>query len=128
AIILTFIGGFVVGAYYIALGPVIGDVYDECTISTGKHQEAMYAGIQTFFIRIAIIGQAIIFVIVHLATGYNPDPQAKQTPLAIWGIRTHMGLLPALCTLAAFLIMLKYYDLIGEKQKALKRQLKQMDL
>lgn len=128
AIILNFIGGFVVGAFYIALGPVIADVYDECTISTGKHQEAMYAGIQTFFIRIAIIGQAIIFVIVHLATGYNPDPQAKQTSLAIWGIRIHMGLLPSLCTLMAFLIMLKYYDLIGEKQKALKRQLKQMDL
>ena len=128
AIILNFIGGFVVGAYYMALGPVVADVFDECTISTGKHQEAMYAGLQTFFIRIGIIAQAIIFVIVHIATGYNPDPQAKQTPLAIWGIRIHMGLLPALCTLTAFLIMVKYYDLIGEKQKALKRQLKQMDL
>jgi len=128
AIIFNFIGGFVVGAYYMALGPVVADVFDECTISTGKHQEAMYAGLQTFFIRFGIIAQAIIFVIVHIATGYNPDPQAKQTPLAIWGIRIHMGLLPALCTLTAFLIMVKYYDLIGEKQKALKRQLKQMDL
>ena len=83
AIIMNFIGGFIVGAYYMALGPVVADVFDECTISTGKHQEAMYAGLQTFFIRIGIIAQAIIFVIVHIATGYNPDPQAKQTPLAI---------------------------------------------
>ncbi len=128
AIIFNFIGGFIVGAYYIALGPVVADVYDECTISTGKHQEAMYAGMQTFFIRIAIIGQAIIFVIIHITTGYNPDPQAKQTSLAILGIRIHMGLIPSLCTFAAFLIMLKYYDLIGEKQKALKNQLKQMNL
>lgn len=128
AIIFNFIGGFIVGSYYIALGPVVGDVYDECTISTGKHQEAMYAGIQTFFIRIGIIGQAIIFVLVHIATGYNPDPQAKQTILAIWGIRIHMALLPSLCSFAAFLIMLKYYDLLGDKQKAIKTQLKLMNL
>ncbi len=128
AIIFNFIGGFIVGAYYISLGPVVADVYDECTISTGKHQEAMYAGIQTFFIRIAIIVQAIIFVMVHLATGYNPDPQVKQTNLAIWGIRIHMALLPSLCSFMAFLIMLKFYDLIGEKQKAIKRQLMQMKL
>ncbi|MFX1446423.1 MAG: MFS transporter, partial [Promethearchaeota archaeon] len=128
AIIFNFIGGFIVGGYYIALGPVVADVYDECTISTGKHQEAMYAGIQTFFIRIAIIGQAIIFVIIHILTGYNPNPQAKQTSLAIWGIRLHMALIPSLCSFVAFLIILKYYDLIGDKQKTIKRQLKQMKL
>lgn len=128
AIITSFIGGFVAGAFYTPLGPVGSDVYDECTISAGKHQEATYEGIRTFFYRMALIGQAVIFVIVHIATGYNPDPKAIQTDLAIWGIRIHAGLIPSLLSLIAFIIMYKWYDLIGEKQKALKPRLKEMGL
>ncbi len=128
AIIFAFLGGFVAGSFWVTLGPVAADVYDECTISTGKHQEAMYEGIRTFFFRIALIGQAAIFVAVHVATGYNPDPEAVQTDLAIWGIRIHAGLIPSLLGFLAFIIMYKWYDLIGEKQQALKSRLKEMGL
>lgn len=127
-IIVSFIGGFVAGSFWVTLGPVAADVYDECTISTGKHQEAMYEGIRTFFFRIALIGQAAIFVIVHVATGYNPDPKAVQTDLAVIGVRIHASLLPALFGFLAYIIMYKWYDLIGEKQQALKPRLKQMGL
>lgn len=128
AIIFAFIGGFVAGSFWVTLGPVAADVYDECTVSTGKHQEAMYEGIRTLFFRLALISQAAIFVIIHVATGYDPDPKAVQTPLAIWGIRMHAGLLPSLFGFLAFIIMYKYYDLIGEKQEALKVKLKEMGL
>ena len=96
AIIFSFLGGFVAGSFWVTLGPVAADVNDEITTSTGKHQEAMYEGIRTLFYRMALIGQAAIFVIVHVATGYNPNPKAVQTPLAIWGIRFHAGLLLSL--------------------------------
>ena len=128
AIIFAFIGGFVAGSFWVTLGPVAADVYDECTVSTGKHQEAMYEGIRTLFFRLALISQAAIFVVIHVATGYDPDPKAVQTPLAIWGIRMHAGLLPSLFGFLAFIIMYKYYDLIGEKQVALKQKLKEMGL
>ncbi|MFX1340325.1 MAG: MFS transporter [Promethearchaeota archaeon] len=128
AIIMGFIGGFFAGSFYIPLGPVQADVYDECTIAQGKHQEAAYEGIRTFFYRIAIIGQAVIFVVIHVTTGYNPDPKATQTPLAVWGIRIHAGLIPALLAFLCFILMHKYYDLIGEKQKALKTRLREMRL
>ncbi len=128
AIIFSFLGGFVAGSFWVTLGPVTADVYDECTISTGKHQEATYEGIRTLFFRIALIGQAAIFVAIHVATGYNPDPKAVQTPLAIWGIRIHAGLLPSLLGFIAFIILYKYYDLIGEKQKAFKKKLREMGL
>jgi GPH family glycoside/pentoside/hexuronide:cation symporter len=127
-IIVSFIGGFVAGSFWVTLGPVQADVYDEVTVSTGKHQEAMYEGIRTLFYRIALIGQAAIFVIVHVATGYNPDPKAVQTPLAVMGIRIHAGLIPGLLGFVALIIMWKYYDLIGEKQQALKPRLKRMGL
>jgi Na+/melibiose symporter-like transporter len=128
AIISSFCGGFVAGAFWVTLGPVQADVYDEATIATGKHQEAMYEGIRTFFYRLAYIGVAVIFVAVHIATGYNPDPKATQTPLAVWGVRIHTGLIPSLCALIAFIVMYKWYDLIGEKQEQLKPRLRELKL
>ena len=128
AIIFGFLGGFVAGSFWVTLGPVQADVYDEVTISTGKHQEAMYEGIRTFFYRIAYIGQAAIFVIVHIVTGYNPNPNAVQTNLAVLGVRIHTGLIPSILGFIALIIMSKYYDLIGEKQKALKPRLKELGL
>ena len=127
-LIFGFIGGVVTGAFYISIGPVAADVYDECTISDGKHQEAMYEGIRTFFYRFALIFQAIIFTIVHILTAYNPDPHAIQNTLAIWGIRIHMGLIPSICALIAFVIMFKWFDLEGEKKLAVKKKLKEMGL
>ncbi|MHA1255996.1 MAG: MFS transporter [Promethearchaeota archaeon] len=128
AIIFRFLGGFVAGAFWITLGPIGADVNDENTVTVGKHQEGTLAGIRTFFFRFALIFQAVIFVVVHIATGYNPDPQAKQTPLAIWGIRIHMGLIPFILALLAFIIMKKWYDLEGKKKVVIKQKLKQMGL
>ena len=127
-IITGFIGGFMAGCYWTNMGPVNSDVFDECTISMGKHQEAIYTSIRTFFYRIALIAQAAIFVAVHVATGYDPNPTATQTPLAQWGIRIHAGLIPSILSLLAFIIMSKYYNLIGEKQETLKVKLKEMGL
>ncbi len=61
-------------------------------------------------------------------TGYNPDPQAKQTPLAIWGIRIHMALIPFLLGLIGFIILMKWYDLEKEKTIVIKQKLKQLGL
>ena len=128
ALFFTFLGSMTTGAFTLSLGPVAADVYDECTISDGKHQEAMYEGIRTFFFRGSIIFQAIVFTIIHILTDYNPDPLAVQTPLAIWGLRIQMGLIPALLRILAFVIMVKWYDLEGEKKLAVKRQLRELRL
>ncbi|MHA1257981.1 MAG: MFS transporter [Promethearchaeota archaeon] len=128
AIIFGFIGGAAVGGYWIPLGLVSSDVYDECTVSTGKHQEAMYEGIRTFFYRLSLIFVGIAIPVVHIITGFNPDPKAVQTPLAIWGIRVHRSLIPALLCFLAFIIMTKWYDLYGEKLKVVKKKLIEMGL
>jgi len=127
-IIISFFGGFVSGSFWVTLGPVSADAYDEITITTGKHQEATYVGIIVFFNRIALIGQALIFVVIHVATGYDPDPYAKQTPLAILGIRIHAGLIPAILACISYVIMYKWWDLLGEKQINLKRKLRELKL
>ena len=128
AVFFAFTGGIAIGAFTLALAPVSADVYDECTVTDGKHQEAMYEGIRTFFFRFALIFQAVIFTVVHLLTSYNPDPDAIQTPLAIFGIRIHMGLIPALLNLTAFFILVKWYDLEGEKKLAVQKKLRELGL
>ncbi|TFG28437.1 MAG: MFS transporter [Promethearchaeota archaeon] len=128
AIFFSFCGGFVAGAFWVTLGPVQADVYDESTVETGKHQEAMYEGIRTLFYRMTIIGQAIIFVLIHTMTAYNPNPNAVQTDLAVLGIRIHAGLIPSLCAFIAFIVMYKWYDLTGAKQSMLKPRLKELKL
>jgi len=128
AMIFGFIGGACVGGFWIPLGPVNSDVYDECTVCTGKHQEAMYEGIRTLFFRLSLIFVGIIIPVIHIVTYYNPDPNAVQTPLAIWGVRIHRSLIPSLLNFIAFIIIWKWFDLIGEKQRALKPKLRDMGL
>ena len=127
-IIMAFFRGFFLGAVGLSLRPALADVNDENTLAGGKHQEGTLAGIRTFFFRTALIFQAFILAIVHLTTGYNPDPHAIQTPLAIWGIRIHTGLIPFSLGLIGFIIIVKWYDLETEKTITIKKKLKQLGL
>ena len=108
--------------------PISSDCYDEIALTTGKRQEAVLSGIRTFFLRIAIIITALTIATVHIITAYNPNPNAKQTLLAQWGIRIHMGLIPSLLALMAFIIMLLFYDLKGEKKEQMKKNLREKKL
>ena len=128
AILYYGIGACGFGCFYIMLFPIASDTYDEITAHIGKHQEATFSGIRTFFFRTSFITIGLIIAGVHIITGYNPDPNAIQTPLAIWGIRVHMGLIPSLMMLFAFFIMLKYYDLTGEKKEAVIKKLRELGL
>ncbi len=128
AVIYAFAGGIVGGAFWVTLGPVNSDVMDELTIGTGKHQEATYQGFMTFFNRLAFAFVGIMIPLIQIITGYNTSPTATQTPLAIWGLRIQMGLIPSLFGLAAFIIMKKMYDLEGKKQTELIGKLREMGL
>jgi GPH family glycoside/pentoside/hexuronide:cation symporter len=127
-ILVIFLGGIAFGGFVIMIGPNTADVNDEFTISTGRHQEGTLAGIRTFFYRFALIFQALILTVVHILTGYNPDPHARQTPLAQWGIRIHLALIPSLLTLLGFFILYFFYDLTEEKKEQVKKKLKEMNL
>jgi Na+/melibiose symporter-like transporter len=65
--------------------------------------------------------------VVHIATGYVPGA-ATQTDFAIIGIRIHTGLFPSLFVLIAALLMLKFFDLKGEKKEQLAASLREKGL
>jgi GPH family glycoside/pentoside/hexuronide:cation symporter len=128
AVIATFLGGIPYAGYTIMTMPVASDTMDEVATVMGRRQDGTLQGIRNFFFRIAIVVQGVVITGVHIVTAYNPDPQAIQTPLAIWGIRVHAGLIPAILMFSISFIVYKWYELEGEKKEAMVRKLKDMGL
>ncbi|MHA1255252.1 MAG: MFS transporter [Promethearchaeota archaeon] len=128
AVIFAVAGGAVAGCFWVTLGPVVADVYDECTINTGKHQEATYEAFRALFNRLAFAFVGIVIPIIQIITAYNTAPDAVQTPTAIIGLRIQRSLIPSLLALLAFIVMHRMYDLVGAKQVAVKKKLKEMGL
>ena len=125
-----FIASIVIGAGFSALAfiayAIFADVNDEIALTLEKRLESTLAGIRTVVIRLSIVFQAIIIAIVHIATGYNPG--GPQTELALWGIRLHTSLIPAILCFIGFLIIIKWYDLKGEKKEKIFAALKERGL
>ena len=126
-IINLFIIGFCAGANWTLLYPGFSEVIDELVAKTGKHREGAYTGIRTFIGRLSFVIQAVIFAVVHTATNYVPGADT-QAPLALWGIRIILAVVPMLCFLICFLVILIFYDLTPEKVKHNKDLLKQKNL
>ncbi|MHA1526544.1 MAG: MFS transporter, partial [Promethearchaeota archaeon] len=102
---------------------MLADTNDEVVNAAGRHVEASLMGIRTFFLRVAYLLTGAIIAGVHIATGYVPGA-SSQTELALIGIRIHTGGFPALFCLIAGILMVKFYDLKGEKKEALAASLR----
>jgi GPH family glycoside/pentoside/hexuronide:cation symporter len=115
-LILIVIGllGAGIGAIWTLIHPCFSDVIDESILLTNKRQEAFYTGIRTFVGRFAIVIQGIAFALVHTLTYFQPGAEI-QAPLAMWGIRVLMALIPMIFYFIAFIVMWRIYDLTPEK-------------
>ncbi|MCK5113074.1 MAG: MFS transporter, partial [Thermoplasmatales archaeon] len=127
-IIFSVLRGIASSCTIYAVIPISADTYDEVTLACGRHQEAILHGIRNFFVRSSLLFAALIIGGIHIATGYNQDPSAIQTPLAIWGIRIHRALIPMILCFTACILFLLFYDLKGEKKLTLKSKLRELGL
>jgi len=105
---------------------IFAEVNDEVALTLEKRLESTLTGIRTVVIRLSIVFQVIIIAVIHIATGYNPG--GTQTEEALWGIRLHASLIPAILVFVAFLLVIKWYDLKGEKKEKLFAALKEKGL
>ena len=126
-IIFTIFWGISMAAFSSVIFAVIADTNDEVVNAAGRHIEATLMGIRAFFTRVAYLVTGVIIATVHIATGYVPGA-ATQTDLAIIGVRIHTGLFPALFVLIAAILMLKFYDLKGEKKDQLAASIREKGL
>jgi Na+/melibiose symporter-like transporter len=116
------------GAYLSMYMAIQSDAYDEVTIKCGCHQEATLLGISNFFVRVSYLVIAVIIAVVHIATGYNPNPDATQTPTAILGIRLLSSVFPAIFAVIGGIALILWYDLKGQKLMEMKSKLNECGL
>ena len=119
--------GFGMAGFKVGITPCVADSLDEALVDQGKHMEGSFMGLLVFFLRLALIFQALIFLTVHVLTGFNPNTET-QTPLAILGIRLHFGLIPAILFLIGILVFYKFYDLTPERTEEIKAKIKERNL
>jgi GPH family glycoside/pentoside/hexuronide:cation symporter len=114
------------------LMPVASDTYDEVSSNMGFRVDASMVGIRTFFFRVAFLVVFVVILPIHVLTGYNTDPTAfgpaNQTAAALWGIRIHTALIPAILMITMGLIFKRYYTLEGKEKEALVKKLKDMGI
>ena len=127
-LLFTFINYMFLSGEILMLQPVASDTYDEVSSWFEKRVDATLVGVRTFFFRIALLIQAGVFVAIFIATGFNPDPYATQTSIALWGIRFNGIILPALIMVGMALIFRKYYTLEGAEKEALVKKLKDLGI
>ncbi|MFX1481370.1 MAG: MFS transporter [Promethearchaeota archaeon] len=126
-IIIVFLFGIAIGGFWVMLSPVYSDVIDESVSISGKRRESTYGGIRNFFINLARVIQAITLTTVHELTGFV-EGSNTQTPLALIGIRLHLGLIPGIFVAIGLIIFWKYYDITPEKATLIKTQLRELKI
>ena len=127
AVVIAIILGIGMIGFWLMLNPIISDVIDEAIAESGIRQEGLYMGVRTFFGRIAIMLQAVIFALVHIFTGFEPG-SATQSPTAIFGLRLQMGLIPAIIMIIGLIIFWKLYDLTPEKKQIIRKKLEELNI
>lgn len=106
---------------------IFGQVIDESIVINEKRQEGMYNGVRIFFSRAAGVIQVVTIALVHELTGFNQATET-QTPLAMIGIRLHMGLIPAIIMAIGLLVFWKWYDITPEKAEQFKQRIVEIGL
>jgi len=118
------IGG---GALRVGRGPVMADVVDEAVIKSGKRFEGSLMGIYTFFNRLALVAQGLIFATVHTLTGFDSNLET-QSSQALFGIRIHTALIPMILCLLGLIVFVKVYDITPKRGLEIKEQLQNMGI
>ena len=105
--------GFGLAGLLMVVDLLLSDVVDEDYLKTGKHREGIFFGFNGFFIRIAILMQAIALAITSKVTGFDEDKDV-QSHAAQQGIKIQMIILPIIAFVIAIYVVRKYYYLHGD--------------
>ncbi|MBI9044946.1 MAG: MFS transporter [Anaerolineaceae bacterium] len=116
--VVFFFLGLGVGGFWVSILPLLSDTIDEITAALGKHEEGVYFGIKTFFMRLALIIQAFIYWAVR---------GLQITEAMNFGIRFELGGATSLLLLLATVLFMVKYDLTPEKVAAIRQKIDALD-
>lgn len=128
--------GVALGNQWFMDPPTMADVLDDVAVKTGRRDPSVYYGYQSFFFKLGQTSIAAVIGLVHAMTGFVSGAPSltelvEQSPtpgLALFGIRIHSGIVPALVVLIATLLFWKLYDLTPDKVTANKQKLEEMGI
>lgn len=129
--------GVSLGGQWFMDPPTMGDVLDDVAVRTGKREQAVYYGFQTFITRFGEAFKALVIALAHVATGFvegAPTLSAQQAAnpegwkMIILGIRFHTAFVPAILVLVTTIYFLRNFNLTPEKTAENRKKLKEMGI
>ncbi len=126
-LILGFLWGMGLGAFWVMRYPAYADVIDEAISITGTRREGFYFGFIAFIGNLAKALQAFFFGLVLELTGFV-ETESVQTPLANSGILLLFGVIPAIIMSIGLIIFWRFYDITPEKSKKIKERLMELNV
>ncbi len=113
------------GGFWTFMSPAMADVIDSLVVEQKRRDDGVVLGIRAFFMRFSYASQAIVFFVVHKLTGFDPMAISSQ---AIWGIRLHMGVIPALFFLVGGILFMRMNRLSPTQVEENRLLLSQLDI
>jgi len=118
--------GIALGGQWFMDPPTMGDILDDVAVKTGRRDPGVYIGYQSFIFKLGQTSIAAIIAIVHTNTGFVSGAPSlaklmalSPTPeLALFGIRIHSAIVPAIVVLVATILFWRLYDLTPDKVAA----------
>jgi GPH family glycoside/pentoside/hexuronide:cation symporter len=135
-IICILLFGMALGNQWFMDPPTMGDVLDDVATRTGRRDPAIYIGYQAFIFKLGQTSIATVIAVVHTLTGFVAGApslneliaRSASPELALFGIRIHSAIVPAVIMLIATLLFWKLYDLTPDKVAANKQKLDAMGI
>lgn len=128
--------GMALGNQWFMDPPTMGDVLDDVAARTGRRDPAVYYGYQAFLFKLGQTSIAGVIAVVHNLTGFvsgapslsKLKAQSASPALALFGIRVHSAIIPAIVVLLATLLFWRLYDLTPVRVAANKEKLREMGI
>ena len=119
--------GFTMGNFWTLFTIYFSDVLDERVVLTKSPNRGTTVGVAAFLSRFARAAQIGIFYLVHVLTGFVEGALPHTQSLdAQFGIRLHMGFIPAVVLAICVLIYWKFYPITPQIWMENKKKLKEL--
>jgi len=101
---------------------VYSNIIDDIICCTDSRPEGRFKGVHEFLSRSSNLFQTFIFAVVHSLTKFEEGADT-QLPEAIFGIRLHISVIPAIFGIIGVFIFAKFYSLSPERIKEINESL-----
>ena len=129
--------GVSLGGQWFMDPPTMGDVLDDAAVRTGKREQSIYYGFQTFITRFGEALKAFVIAVAHIATGFVEGApalalQKAANPegwrLMVFGVRVHTAIVPAILVLVATIVFWRRFDLTPARTAENRKKLQELGI